>query len=267
MESQAEVFAEQTEEVLRRAGLRSGMRVLDVGCGVGDVSLIAGRLVGPTGTVLGIDRVGDALNVARRRVAAANLTWVSFDEADISALVSEDEFDAVIGRFILVHLPDPGQALVGLQRFLAPRGVLAFLEMDISAASTTPPLPLFTQCIGWITQLYRRRGGDPDMGCRLYGTFRAIGFTPQLHGSVRVEGGSTATAYDYLAASIETLTTNLIELGIATAEEIGHDLAERLRAEAGASDACVVFPRLVGAWANMAERPNRVGTVAQSAAS
>jgi SAM-dependent methyltransferase len=53
---QARFFGDLTEEVLRRAGVEPGMRVLDVGCGTGDVLFLATRLVGPTGAVLGVDR-------------------------------------------------------------------------------------------------------------------------------------------------------------------------------------------------------------------
>ena len=57
--AQARFFGDLTEEVLRRAGVGPGMRVLDVGCGTGDVSFLAARLVGPTGSVLGVDRSAD----------------------------------------------------------------------------------------------------------------------------------------------------------------------------------------------------------------
>jgi hypothetical protein len=53
---QAAFLEDLTEDLLRRAGLCSGMRVLDVGCGVGDVSFLAARLVGEDGVVLGVDR-------------------------------------------------------------------------------------------------------------------------------------------------------------------------------------------------------------------
>src|SRR6202007_1153318 len=75
LERMAAFFRDLTEEVLRRAGVAPGMHVLDVGCGVGDVSLLAGTLVGPTGAVLGIDRSAEAVDTARRRAAAAGQAW------------------------------------------------------------------------------------------------------------------------------------------------------------------------------------------------
>jgi 2-polyprenyl-3-methyl-5-hydroxy-6-metoxy-1,4-benzoquinol methylase len=61
------IYDDHTEHALRVAGLRPGMRVLDVGCGPGDVSIVASRLVGSTGTVLGVDAAADIIDFARIR--------------------------------------------------------------------------------------------------------------------------------------------------------------------------------------------------------
>ena len=68
---QGRLYNDHTEHALRLAGLRPGMRVLDVGCGLGDVSFVAARLVGPTGTVLGVDASSDVVEFARARAARA----------------------------------------------------------------------------------------------------------------------------------------------------------------------------------------------------
>jgi ubiquinone/menaquinone biosynthesis C-methylase UbiE len=70
---QAQLYDDYTEHALRLAGLRPGMRVLDMGCGPGDVSFVASRLVGPEGTVLGID-AADIVELARARAAERGVT-------------------------------------------------------------------------------------------------------------------------------------------------------------------------------------------------
>src|SRR5690606_5935580 len=100
-----------TQDILVRAGLAKGMRVLDLGCGAGDVSIIAADLVGPEGTVLGIDPAPEALSIARARLDALGKTWVKFELGSLESSSNGAEFDAVIGRFILIHLSSPADAL------------------------------------------------------------------------------------------------------------------------------------------------------------
>src|ERR1700678_4009532 len=81
---QGALLEELTEEVFRRAGLRQGMQVLDIGCGVGDVSLLAARMVGSDGRVLGIDKALSSVEAARRRIAALGVRNVHFEERDLA---------------------------------------------------------------------------------------------------------------------------------------------------------------------------------------
>ena len=71
---QAAFFEDLTEKVLRRAGIGSAMQVLDLGCGVGDVSLLTARIVGTSATVFGIDRSAASVETARGRAAAVGVT-------------------------------------------------------------------------------------------------------------------------------------------------------------------------------------------------
>lgn len=254
LEKQAEIFAEATEDILRRAGIVDGMRVLDIGCGVGDVSLIAARLVGPTGSVLGLDRAPEALGVARRRADARGYHWLRFDAGDFDVVGIEGTFDALIGRFILMYLTDPGKTLRRLTPNLEPGGIVAFVEMDMEAAGAVPEMPLLAQSIDWITATYRRAGAEPNMGSRLHGTFRNAGLTPKMMGSNRIEAGPDSVAYELAAGTLRSLFPQTQELGVATPEEVGIDtLAERLRRDALAGDHCILLPRVVGAWARTAE--------------
>lgn len=124
---QSAFVGDLTEDVLRRAGLKKGAHVLDLGCGVGDVSLLAGNLVGPSGSVLGVDRSQDARKTAERRaVEEGQSRWVRFTSADLAAFVPEREFDAIIGRLILMYLPDPAATLRHLVGSLRPGGIVAF---------------------------------------------------------------------------------------------------------------------------------------------
>ncbi len=118
---QGRLYGDHTEHALRMAGLRQGMRVLDVGCGPGDVSFAAARLVGPTGSVVGVDASSDVVEFARSRAAERGLSTVEFVHTTI-ADIAVAEVDAVIGRLILMHLPDPVSTLRLLVRLVRPVG-------------------------------------------------------------------------------------------------------------------------------------------------
>ena len=252
LEQQAEIFADATEDVLRRAGVGPGMRVLDVGCGAGDVTLIAARLVGPAGSVLGVDHAPEAVRTARRRAEAVGQGNVSFEQTDVTAGGGAGSFDAVVGRFILMHLADPADTVGRLKGRVRSGGVIAFIEMDIGAAVAIPEMPLFERCKGWLVDLYRKVGVEPDMGSRLYATLKQAGLAPTMTGSCRVEGGENALRYDFLTPSITTLLPGIVQFGVATAEEVGIDtLGQRIRHNVLAGDHCFVFPRVVGAWAKV----------------
>ena len=153
LERQSRFFGDLTEDMLRRAGIERGMRVLDVGCGVGDVSLLAAALVGTSGTVLGIDRSPQAIETARRRSKAAGRDWVRFAAAELEAFSTEETFDAVIGRLVLMYLPEPAATLRRFCSHLRPGGIVAFQEMSMPAVRSVPEGPLFRRCKGWIFEI------------------------------------------------------------------------------------------------------------------
>ena len=250
---QGAFYADLTEDVLRRAGLQRGMRVLDVGCGAGDVSLLAAALVGAEGAVLGIDRSPQAVDTTQRRAAAAGLSNVRAAVAELDAFVADEPFDALVGRFVLMYQRDAAATLRSLVRQLRPGGIVAFQEMDMHAGRAVPESPEFQRCAAWIIATFERAGFDPDMGSKLYATFRRAGLPDvRLVAAGRAEGGPDSPAYAYMAGVARILLPTMERLGIATASEVDLDtLEERMRAEATAGDHCLILPTLVGAWARV----------------
>ena len=103
------------------ARLQPGMRVLDLGSGTGYPALLAGEVVGPTGSVMGIDLAESMLAVASRKAKALGMPQVAFRTGNAAALPFEDHsFDAVISRFCLMFLPEIPQALKDIVRVLKP---------------------------------------------------------------------------------------------------------------------------------------------------
>jgi SAM-dependent methyltransferase len=105
--NQAAMLRPITERLLRSAGINAGVRVLDLDCGAGDVSMLAAELVGPGGSVVGIDRSQEVLKVARERAQEAGLRQIRFVRSSVKEFVVDEPFDLVIGRYILVHQSEP----------------------------------------------------------------------------------------------------------------------------------------------------------------
>ena len=204
---QARLYDDYTEHALRLAGLRPGMRVLDVGCGPGDVSFVAARLVGPDGTVLGIDAAGGILELARTRAAEQGFTSVRFEQTTVGDLALDEPVDAVIGRLILMHLPDPVATLRQLAGMVRPGGIIAFSEFDMTGARSVPDLPLWRGARDTITSIFTGLGLDPTFAATLPALFRQAGLgTPQLTLGAPVAGAGDV---ELAAFVVETLRSML----------------------------------------------------------
>jgi ubiquinone/menaquinone biosynthesis C-methylase UbiE len=100
-----------TEQFLVSAGVEPGMNVLDLGCGMGDVSLLAAKLVGPTGSVTGVDRDPVVIQKARERATEeGGDSQIEFIQAELLNFHSDQKFDAVVGRYVLFFQPDQHKA-------------------------------------------------------------------------------------------------------------------------------------------------------------
>ncbi len=241
-----------TRRFLKTAGLKPGMRVLDVGSGAGDVALLAGELVGPHGSVFGTDVNPAVLAVARARTQEAGFSWVTFAEGDCVEHSRQGGFDAVIGRLVLIYQPDPAATLRELSGCLRPGGFMAFQELNFAIESLVehPSTPLWTQMWAWFTEAFRRAGIDPYAGYSLFQHFRNAGLpTPQMELAAGVGGGPDWAGYEYAAETLRSVLPLVLKFGLATAEEVDIDtFADRLRAETLASGGVVKTPDLVGAW-------------------
>ena len=112
-------FDPQTERLFRDAGIGPGQGVLDVGSGVGDVAMLAARLVGPSGSITCVERDPTCLSRARSRAAEAGLSNVSLFEGNAENVTSDGAFDAAVSRLVLQYVPNPAavvQSLVALVR-------------------------------------------------------------------------------------------------------------------------------------------------------
>jgi 2-polyprenyl-3-methyl-5-hydroxy-6-metoxy-1,4-benzoquinol methylase len=256
---QGALLEDLTQDVMRRAGLRHAMQVLDIGCGVGDVSLLAARMVGSDGSVLGVDKALSSVEAARRRVASLGVKNARFEEGDLAKFETDQKFDAIVGRLVLLYLPEPARVLRSLLRHLRPDAIVALQEFDMSQFSQTPASELFMQTRRWILEAFTAGGAELDMGTKLYATFLRAGLpAPNMIAATQVACGPSSAGYQYIAGVLRSLLPLIERSGVANLAEIGIDtLAARLQDDAVASDRVTFLPRVVGAWAHLSASPGR----------
>jgi SAM-dependent methyltransferase len=251
LEQQGHFLAPFTRRVLEDAGISSGMKVLDIGCGAGDVALLLAELVGPKGTIVGVDRNPAILEIAWQRVQAAGVPNVSFVHGDILASAVDDDFDAAVGRLVLVHTSDPVALLRQVRTHVRPGGVVVFQEPDHThSIATEPRASLFEQAWGWWVEATRQAGLERQMGLKLFGMFVEAGLpAPEMRLERAMGGGPAWGGYDHLASLVRGLLPRIVQGEIATADEVAIEtLAQRLRDEVVSQRGVVMGLSLVSAW-------------------
>ena len=159
------------------AHLRPGMRVLDVGCGPGSITLDLAQRVAP-GEVVGIDASASVIASARAAAEAAGDSRTRFETADATRLPFDaDAFDVVHAHQVLQHVPDPVGVLRELRRVTRPGGLVAVRDSDYEGFRWWPDLPGLSRWRELYLRVARTNSGTPDAGRRLLAWAHAAGFT------------------------------------------------------------------------------------------
>ncbi len=241
---------EMTERLLVAAGVGSGMRVLDVGCGSGSVTCMLAKLVGEGGQVLGIDRDAQPLALARERAHQLALPNIAFVQSDLSALPPDlGLFDAAVGRRVLMYVPNPVDVVRRISAVLHPGGVVIFQEHDATMVpGRVTPMPLHEQVHNWIWRTVEREGANTHMGFDLASVLGQAGLVVE---HVRAEAVVQTPGTNYPVTSIvRAMLPRIVERGVASEEEVDVEtLEQRLSAERLAANSTYVSDMVFGAWA------------------
>lgn len=248
---QGQLLAPATRMLLGAAGIRPGLRVLDLGSGAGDVAFLAAELVGPSGAVVGVERSPESVATAEARTKQQGLGNVSFVVGDIHEAAPGGPFDAIVCRLVLMYVPDPVAVLRTQAAQLRPGGVVAPIEFDdIRTAGSVPPTPLVGQLLAWLRETFERVGIATALGSRLWAVLQDAGLRPLGMLGVQPHFGPHDPGGPFLLAGIARAMLPLIErAGVATAQEVDADTLEaRLADELASNDAVFVGPVMQSAW-------------------
>jgi ubiquinone/menaquinone biosynthesis C-methylase UbiE/ketosteroid isomerase-like protein len=255
LEQRARFFHRPTRLLFEDAGITTGMKVLDIGSGAGDVSFLAAELVGERGQVVGVDMNPAVVDTANRRAQAAAMTHVSFKAGDIREIELGDEFDAVVGRLVLMYSADPAATLRAAAKSLRSGGVAAVYEMSFDTEVMSYPHSHLHQFLGYcVGETFRRGGVEISMGQKIHQFFLDAGFeAPRMQTDALVGGGADFLerfVSSFGANMLRSMLPSILEHGVASEEEIAIDAFDERYLEEVLGQGSVVqwFP-FVAAWA------------------
>ena len=156
-----------------RFGLSAGWRLLDVGCGQGDVVITLSQDLGLEGEIVGVDVSAEMVAAARRRAKAATCRF-RFEVGDAESLLCRDGyFDAVRSERTLQWVPNPEAAVAEMRRVLRVGGRLSLIDTDWSTLSIDVGDDDIGRRVGDALRTERRR--PSNVGARLAGLVRVAG--------------------------------------------------------------------------------------------
>ncbi|MFN8389959.1 MAG: methyltransferase domain-containing protein [Bdellovibrionota bacterium] len=196
--------------------LRPGMRVLDVGCGPGSMTLGFAEAVDP-GDVVGVDVQPSQVAQAQALSATRGTKNIRFEAADAYELpFSDASFDAVFAYAVLWHLREPLRALAEIRRVLRPGGIVGICDCDWGGRIHAPMTPLLEQWYAVTIRVRQRNGGDPFSGRNERRLLLDAGFE-RAEASVSVWSGGTPEEIrrcaEFLKAQLQGFSSTVLAEG------------------------------------------------------
>jgi SAM-dependent methyltransferase len=252
LDAQAAFYEPATSRFLVAAGIEPGMRVLDLGTGLGHVARLAAALVGPAGEVVGVDAQPSLLAIAEERTAEAGLENVRFVAGDVREYRDERRFDAVVGRLILFHLADPVAVVRHHAVQLEPNGVLVAIDFDVGACRSEPSIPLFQAALDFVLTSFRRGGANPVIGTRLTSFLAAAGLADVSSFGIQTYVPPDDPRGPRLLAAVVVTLAGAMGAGLPPELTPLETLEQRLGDLLREADSVLLMPTLAGAWGRAA---------------
>jgi SAM-dependent methyltransferase len=253
LQAQADELALDAAWLLDRLFIPAGGRAIDLGCGPrGVLDLLAAR-VGPGGSVVGIDRSPDMVQLARAFLAERGLANVTVGEGDAGATgLPRGSFDAAHLRLVLVNVPDPERIVAELVALVRPGGAVAVQEVDFVSSLCQPPLEAWDRLGRAFAAHSRAAGIDLHIGRRVPGLLRAAGVVDvQVHPVVHVYPPGHPHRQTLLRL-VEAVQEQLVAQGILAAGELT-ELKAAVQAHLDDPATLVVSNLFIQAWGRTQE--------------
>jgi len=255
LEMLEEIFGPHSRQLLVEAGLSKGLRIADIGCGTGPVSLWIGTQIGADGRVVGVDMSCEQLQVAQANAATAGLTNVSFQEGSAyETNLPSGQFDMIYSRFLMCHITEPAKALREMRALLKPDGILVCEDHDNGGIFSEPPTRAYQRLVEISDAVNRARGLDSHIGLKLPRLFGEAGFTrPEV--MVKQIAELRGPNKRFWEITLREATQAILAAGAATQEELD-TICAGLRTVADDETTLVMLARVTQVWARLGSMPN-----------
>jgi len=218
---QQKFMAENSYAQLKRAGLKRGMKVYDIGCGSGEMTAYLAQQVSETGRVYAVDASEEQLKLTRERIEALKLKNVEYIQADIQTYQDWPlkEADIVYARFVLMHLSNVKNALNNIHNLLKPGGMLSLQETTLSTIQSSFSSAEIGNYRDAVIALGKKNEADYNLGGKLPYICKELPFNvvyvDDLETKLKIPVGKAL-----LIARIPELGDKIVEAKIATAEDV-----------------------------------------------
>lgn len=168
-------YGKSSRLFLNNIGIQAGMKVIDVGCGVGHMSCWLAQQVGSAGHIYAIDNSQKQLDIATKKAKSKNLSNISFHLANASDLSDFAEIsDLTYCRWLLFHVKNPKQTCISMGRTVKKSGILA---CEAGSAGTNVFYPRFEAhdiVMSKFYELMKKVHNDPLIGLNVLRIFQSL---------------------------------------------------------------------------------------------
>jgi ubiquinone/menaquinone biosynthesis C-methylase UbiE len=254
LEMQATLFEPLTKLTLLNAGLKEGMRCIDIGCGTGSVTRLMANLVGNTGRVVGVDIDNRYLEYCNRNINSMQNIEFVHDDICKSQLDSEERFDIVYSRFMFHHLTDRREAVRSMKRLTKKGGIIMIQDLDHAPGSWLcyPENKAINTLRKVYVALIKKGGGDPLVGRKLYKLLvdDSLNANVDCFSPCILMGQEPYSSLGWQLA--ESIKPQILEQGLQSEQEY-YKMYEGLRTLAKDKGSFVTYARLFSALARYSE--------------
>jgi ubiquinone/menaquinone biosynthesis C-methylase UbiE len=216
LDAQARSLAPDARTMLDLIGVAPGWACLDLGCGAGGITGLMSERVGPTGRVVGLDK--DEGFLAHAAAQASGNVEFRLGDAYASGFPAAT-FDLVHMRFVAGTAGNPEGLLREAMRLARPGGVVALQEPDVETFSCYPPHPAWDRLMTAMLGAFAAVGADIHLARRLYRMVRDAGLRDVHYRPFLIGIRSVEPMVDHLPATVESLRSTIVKLGLLSEAE------------------------------------------------